>query len=132
MTFRVGLAAVIAITATFALVGPLVHVVRAQAPPSLPTIYSGTATAAGDPVPDSLVDDTGACIELCIRARIGSDFESLPLAVKNGPYAGVTVGVNTAHPIDWSEPHIRSFSRWGRCRIWLTHSAPTPAHRTWI
>ena len=74
------------------LIGPFADVANAQAPPPLPAIYSGTATAAGAPVPDSLVDENGACLELCITARIGGDYESQPIPVKNGRYTALTVG----------------------------------------
>ncbi len=54
---------------------------NAQAPPPAPEIYSGTATAAGQPVPDGSE----------IVARIGEEYESEPVTVKNGRYA--TLGV---------------------------------------
>ena len=89
MTFRVRLAVTAVV---LGLIGPFADVANAQAPPPLPTVYSGTVTAAGAPVPDSVVDENGACLELCITARIGGDYQSQPRPVKNGRYTALNVG----------------------------------------
>ena len=57
----------------------------AQQIPPLPIIYSGTATAGGKPVPDGFL----------ILARVGA-YEALPVAVKDGRYAALTVGPPSA------------------------------------
>ena len=63
------------------LLGLTADTARAQSPPLLPYIYSGTATVDGSPVPDGFL----------IVARVGS-YESQPIAVKNGSYSALTVG----------------------------------------
>jgi len=49
--------------------------------PAIPDIYSGTAYAAGQPVPTGMV----------IVARIGEEFQSEPVIVSNGQFAGLVV-----------------------------------------
>ena len=49
--------------------------------PAVPDIYSGTAFAAGQPVPNGMV----------ILARIGGEFESDPVIVQDGRFSGLVV-----------------------------------------
>ena len=56
---------------------------QAQAPPPLPQIYSGAVTVGGQPAPDGAT----------IVARIGDDYESEPVTVSGGMYAGLSVAV---------------------------------------
>ena len=53
----------------------------AQGVPPIPAVYSGIATAAGVPVPDGYL----------IYARIGSVYQSEPVAVSDGQYKFLTV-----------------------------------------
>ena len=75
----VGITVVVA--GAVAIAAALYSSANAQAPPPLPTIYSGNATAAGAPVPDGFF----------IFARVDS-YESPLVAVKNGRYVGLSVG----------------------------------------
>ena len=54
---------------------------EAQSIPPSPALYSGVATAAGAPVPNGHT----------IVARIGGDYESLPIVVNNGRYEALSV-----------------------------------------
>ena len=63
---------------------------EAQTFPILPFLYSGSATAGGASAPDSLVDAGGACISLCITARI-RDYATAPVPVRDGRYNALTV-----------------------------------------
>ena len=56
----------------------------AQSPPPAPTVYSGTATAGGAPVPD------GYRIVARVVANVGT-YQSAPVTVRGGRYGSLTV-----------------------------------------
>ena len=78
----------------FPLVVQMMGVEFAQAqstPPPTPYFYAGIAiTESIAPVPDSDVDNSGACVTHCITARIGF-YESASVPVKEGRYTALHV-----------------------------------------